>query len=366
MSSRLRRLATLAALLGICAGPAHAWGERGHHLVTRVAARLLAGRLAPATPLAGVVARKEMLLAHLSNVPDTVWRNQGEEIEKRNAPTHFLDMEYVAPQPSFDALPRALGAALARMKDLCARPPEGYVCPVAKGAEPDRNSAGTAPWRVGQMFRLTVAAMKQAGTGETLDAAAVDKAFTTAGLMSHFVGDLGNPYHTTRDYDGWETGAGGVHGYFEGAIVDSYPLSLEQQVFEAALAAGAFERVLATIPAAERAALSRDPVAIAMALGLDSHARLGAVAALDRKLALLKPSATDPEGKRTAAERRAPADVRSDFHAVVVERLATAADVLARLWLIAWEDAGRPDFRGYRSFAYPIAPEFVPADYLAR
>jgi hypothetical protein len=364
---RLRpgRLTAPTLVLLACAGPAHAWGERGHDIVTRVAVRLVAERLAPGTPLAAVFSRKELMLGHLSNVPDIVWRSQGPEVDALNDPTHFLDLEYLALSPSFEAVPRELSAAFAQMKALCARPPAGYVCPERPDAPLRESSAGTAPWRIDQLHRLTVEAMR-AGGGEPADVAAVDRALTTAGLLSHFVGDLGNPYHATRDYNGWESGAGGVHAYFESAVVGSYRLALEQEVLDAAAAGGAFARVLTRIPAPQRAALGRDPTAVALALALDSFGRLPAAARLDRRVAILKPRSVEADGQRVPAERRDPAQARFRMHGLVVERLATAAEVLARLWLLAWEEAGRPSFKDYRSYAYPVAPQFIPPDYLAR
>ena len=119
------------------------------------------------------------------------------------------------------------------------------------------------------------------------------------------------------------------------------------------------------IPAPDRRSWSRDPVALTVALALDSRGRLDAANAIDRKFALLKPSGVGSDGKRLAAERRDPSELRLRLHDLIVERLATAAEVLANLWLLAWEDAGKPDFKGYRSFAYPVAPEFIAPDYLS-
>lgn len=344
--------------------PARAWGERGHDIVTRVAVRLLAARVATGTPLANQFGRKEFMLGHLSNVPDIVWRNQGDAIEKMNAPTHFMDLEYVTPELRLDTIPKTPAAALARMKELCGAPPKGYVCAARPGSTPDESSAGTAPWRVGQLYRMTVESLKASNTGGKVDSAAVDRAFLTAGIMSHFVGDLGNPYHATRNYDGWETGQGGIHGYFESALVSSYRLALDQEVFDAALEGRGLERTLRAVPAADRDRVSRDPIALAMALALDSHTRLDAANALDLKFAVTAKSSAGPDGKRVSAERRDASELRPKFHDLTVERLATAAEVLANLWYAAWVEAGKPDFKGYQSFAYPVGPEFIAPDYL--
>jgi hypothetical protein len=366
MSDNTKKVLALALVVGLAVPPrASAWGERGHDIVTRVAVRLLAAKSAKGTPLAVQFGRKEFMLGHLSNVPDIVWRNQGEAIEKINAPTHFLDLEYLSPELTFANLPKTPSAALARMKALCAAPPMGYVCAAKEGSDPDESSAGTAPWRAGQLYRLTVEALKASNTDGRSNDPAVDRAFVAAGIMSHFIGDLGNPYHATVRYDGWETGQGGIHSYFESAVVSSYRLALDQEVFDAALTGRGLERTLRQLPAADRAALSRDPVTLAMALALESRSRLEAANAIDLKFAILKKSGTGPDGKRVGAERREASELRFKYHDLTVERLSTAAEVLANLWLMAWEDAGKPDFKGYRSFAYPVSPEFIPPDYLS-
>ena len=362
----MNRILALSLAVALVAPPhAAAWGERGHDVVTRVAVRLLTAKVAKGTPLATQFARKEFMLGHLSNVPDIVWRNQGEAIEKVNAPTHFLDLEYLSPAVTFATIPRTPADGLTKIRELCSSPPANYVCPVKGEVNPNESSAGTAPWRVNQLYRRTVEAFKASKEGEKIDSAAVDRAFITSGLMSHFIGDLGNPYHATANYDGWESGQGGIHSYFESAVVSSYRLALDQEVFDAALAGGGMDRAMKQIPAASRAELSRDPVAIAVALALDSHSRLDAANAIDRKFAIIKPSGTGPDGKRFSAERRDPAELRFKLHDLTVERLATAAEVLANLWLMAWEDAGKPAFKGYQSFAYPVAPEFIQPDYLS-
>jgi hypothetical protein len=148
-------------------------------------------------------------------------------------------------------------------------------------------------------------------------------------------------------------------------VVASYRLILDQEVFDAAMNGHAMERVMKQIPKESRAALAHDPVSIAIALALDSHSRLAAANDIDKKFAIIKPSGTGPDGKRFAAERRDASELRFKYHDMTVERLATAAEVLANLWYQAWQDAGKPDFKGYQSFAYPVAPDFVVPDYLS-
>ena len=72
--------------------------------------------------------------------------------------------------------------------------------------------------------------------------------------------------------------------------MSSYRLALDQEVFDAAMAGSGLPRTLQKIPPADRAALSRDPVAVAMALALDSYSRLDAANAIDLRFAILKKS----------------------------------------------------------------------------
>ncbi len=364
LANTTKRLAAVVLLLAFSGPDASAWGERGHDIVTRVAVRLLGAKTARGTALATQLGRKEFMLGHLSNVPDIVWRNQGEAIEMVNAPTHFLDLEYVSPELTFSTVPRTPAEARSRMKALCAGGPAGYRCPTKSETTPDESSAGTAPWRVGQLYRLAVQSLQAERAGGEVDSPSIDRAFVAVGLMSHFVGDLGNPYHTTRNYDGWETKQGGIHSYFEGAMVSSYPLALDQEVFDAALTGRGLERVLKQFPI-NRPGLARDPVSLAIALALDSHSRLEAANTIDLRFAVSKPGDMGADGKRINAERRDPSKLRSRFRELTVERLATAAEVLANLWGRAWEEAGRPAFKGYQSFAYPVAPDFIQPDYLS-
>ncbi len=59
-----------------------AWGERGHHVVAEVAARVL-GSLAPGTEggadLAGFFVDRQQIMGHLSYAPDSTWRNTAQK-----------------------------------------------------------------------------------------------------------------------------------------------------------------------------------------------------------------------------------------------------------------------------------------------
>lgn len=341
-----------------------AWGERGHDLVARVAARLIIESAPKGDDFAAVLQTKEHMLGHLANVPDIVWRNLGPEIEAKNGPTHYVDLEYLDPTPAFATLPRTVAEEEAKMTALCAQPPKNYVCP---GTPPKAAMAGVAPFRIQQLFDKMVEALTRAHAAGTAPAgsenkkalvAAVDEALIYGGTLAHFVGDLGNPWHGTRDYNGWDTAQGGVHKFFEEDVVNALPLSLDEDVIAEALRSKPRERVLKQVPEKSRAAAAKDPLSLAWALTLDSATRLADVRALDKKVAVVKPSSQD-KGLKVPAERKEPREVRGEFRAVITERLATSADVLAMIWSAAYEAAGKPSLAGYQSWYYPLKPDFI-------
>ncbi len=353
----------IAFFVMILTTPAFAWGERGHDLITRAAARLAAERAGKNAAIGEILVTKEHMLGHLSNVPDIVWRSAGKEVEDANAPTHYIDADYLATKVDVANLPKTIAEAEAAMAALCANPTPGYACPVAGKGKPSASDAGTAPWRVKQLFTLMTDALAKSRTATGDERTkAVDDAWLYAGIMAHFVGDLAQPYHATRDYDGWETDQGGVHSYFESALVSTYPLSLDSDVLAAARRRPS-DRLDKLLPAASRDVLKDDPLALMMALVTESFGQIKTVAALDKKVAVVKPSRRD-KGMKIKAERRDTAAVMDKFKPVITDRLALAADTLARLWLLAYERAGRPDLSWYHSWAYQTAPAFIKPDYL--
>lgn len=372
LNRRCISLSSLLLLLACLLAPssAFAWGERGHDLVTRVAARVLVARQGKDHRLVVPFIEKEHMLGHFSNVPDIVWRNvTDKETVDLNSPTHYVDLEYLAAKPTFDAIPRDVKALKAQMKDLCAKATASYICPEDAKGTPTISDVGSNPFRIRQLFNQMADAFAKAKTAlaekkEKEFSTAVNEALLNGGIMAHFVGDLGNPEHATRDYNGWEKGQGGLHNYFETEVVNAQPLTLDHEVYNAALKKNLYARVANVMNAKlERATLNEDPLAVSFALALDSFSRLSQLESLDKKFALLKPSSMD-KGMKIKAERKPAADVAPKFHELIVERMGTAADTLARLWQLAWVKGGSPDLSSYASYDYPVAPAFIKPDYL--
>lgn len=353
----------LPTLLG-SSSAAWAWGERGHDAVARVAARLLAADEDPAVAAWGrLLSGREHMLAHLANVPDIVWRRPELKLDAVNPPSHFVDLEFILPEgkltPSY-AFPTTIEEHKKRIDANCQK--KGAPCAAGKDTRQRLEKAGHAPFRIQALMASATEALSEV---KKLDGEAKTKAMSQAllhlGVLAHFVGDLANPHHTTADYDGWFTGQGGLHGYFESDMVDIQNLGLEYDVFTEAKrhrpAAGLAK-------AGEEQALP-----MAWELLKSSHAELGSLTELDLKHSLLKKS--DGDGKKDGsgakrgkkAERRPPAEVASAYRDFIVLRLAMGADALARFWKLAWVQAQKPEVSFYRSYDYPVQPEFIPLGY---
>ena len=171
-----------------------AWGERGHDLVTRVAVQKMRSDSADNQNLMRPFLLKDHLLAHLSNAPDVVWRADymSEEAKALNSPTHYISLEKaLLGVERWDDLP----LDFAKYRELCE----------VRGHKPDE--VGTAPWRVLQFYKLLVDELAGLdGKPEDLKIRHINQALMYAGLMSHFVGNLANPQHTSENYDGQLTG----------------------------------------------------------------------------------------------------------------------------------------------------------------
>jgi hypothetical protein len=226
------------------------------------------------------------ILGHLSNIPDTAWRNTAEErrIADISISHHYFGPERVLGAPEAFEGP-ALDSYLSKVRQL----PSNYVELKERyegaqnplpGVVPEQarklrlyENLGTTPWRSQELYDLLVDALgcakqKEArsrptrftqiyppvptpfrqpkdGLGEAeepplptyvcqLDLpreSDLHAAVVLAGTLAHFVGDQGQPYHPTADYEGWVTGNGNIHAYFESMVVRGLDEGLNQDVW---------------------------------------------------------------------------------------------------------------------------------------
>ncbi len=208
----LRRTFGLFVVLAIIPSSALGWGNDGHMLVNRTAARKIPANM----PL--FLKRASARLVYLGPEPDR-WRSTSEySLKNAQEPDHFVDLERVEGME----LPEGRYEFYRKLAEKRA----------AAGAQADDflpEHVGSQPYITAEVYgRLKVAfreyrRLKQEGKAT---AAVQQNIVLYAGWLGHYVADGANPLHTTVNYDGWigpnpkgyVTGRG-IHSYFESRLV---------------------------------------------------------------------------------------------------------------------------------------------------
>lgn len=146
--------------------------------------------------------------------------------------------------------------------------------------------------------------------------------------LSHYVGDLHQPFHTTENHNGQLTGQLGIHSRFENDLVNLY---LPQVSFLKAAPTdlGAVMEQLRDV--AVESYRWVDPI-------LQAERRVVSELGIDRKQYLGRTN----EGKTYPDEyfKR----MFDEVGGVLEDRLNQTARRVASLWWMAWEEAGHPTF----------------------
>ena len=168
-------------------GLAHGWGSVGHRIVARVGSQYAGG----------FWTANSMNMVKLTTAPDEVWKSlPTANLEK---PTHFFQPDGYFDSPSqFYLIPQDFDQA------------------VAKFGQASVQTNGTAVWRAPQFYALALEALKRQDYKTALE---------FAGIMSHYIGDMSQPLHDSKDYDGQSTGKKGIHAYFETKNIASRDLT---------------------------------------------------------------------------------------------------------------------------------------------
>ena len=424
--------------VGLSCSQAFAWGERGHHIVAAMAARMLPD-IAPSTDAGKAFARfftdRSIALGHLAYIPDSSWRNEAGEarISAMNISNHYFGPERLLGFPASPGGPafqeflnkvRQLPADYRELTDLYEGKENALPgVPAEKKKLLLYEHLGTTPWRAQELYDLLVSAFTCAKQKEGQDrrtrptgiyppvespfrephdglgAAAnpplpsyvcqsklpresdLHAAVVLAGVLAHFIGDQGQPYHPTADYDGWVTGNGGIHAYFESNVVRVLDERLSSDVLEKAREQKFRRQVWENVGTDTDSPFGVARLLINMAADAVSHK--SAVRQIDDEVALIKTRQSDgtltprksaslewgdypwrhPEAAFKEAERlpASTPEVMRAFRPIVVERLATSAVVLATAWLHAWQAAGSPDLSDQSpiSLPYPLDAPFI-------
>jgi len=221
----MRRLVpAFIAAAALCAGgPAFAWADKGHRMVTTLAVEALP----PELPAFLKGRRSVAILGEFAREPDRS-RGAGQPHDADLDPGHFIDL---------DDAGRVLGGPT--LAELPANRSEYEKALVAAGS--NTRDAGYLPYNLLDGWQQLVkdfAYWRAARAGETRGPSALRSRFRAdreqremlilrdLGYWSHFVGDAANPMHASVHYNGWGSypNPGGytnqrIHGAFEDDFV---------------------------------------------------------------------------------------------------------------------------------------------------
>jgi hypothetical protein len=315
-----------------------AWDAEGH----RIVAELGLAALPTDYPAFARDAAAASRIGFLTNVPDR-WRNVDPWL-KQVGPSwtdHFLDLEQLTaagldPQtlPSF-----RYDFVVAFAAGRAAHPGNFPVIDPAKNRDHTREWPGFAPWAITEWvqklrsaFSYLKAFEEMGGTPEELDNARADVIYAM-GVLSHYVGDVAQPLHTTDNFNGWVganpdgyTTWNGIHSWIDGTIVARTGIT--------AKALAPRVKPGEALPLTGRSD-GRDPVFVAaMDYLIEQHKLVEPLYQLEKdgKLGNEKPG---PDGKPPFP----PKAVAPEGRAFVEERLLTGGNMLATFWASAWKSA---------------------------
>ncbi len=294
-----------------------AWGRRGHQIVGETAAQVVSSE-----PESGFMRDHSFDIGYYANVPDFIWKRP--ETYGTEKAEHFMD---------FDIFKRELGKHPEVEKPFeLSRAEFNAKFPEIK------NDAGRAFWRIRELstqLENTARALREMlePTGPTRQKLQ-EKWLLTAGVMAHYVGDLGMPLHVSENYDGQMTGQKGIHGYFEETMVDQLYPELNAEVNR---------ETLKQWPAFKKKNAEKTPVELLMQLTDRSEKAIPKLLAMDKK------------SKREELKKNA-----QTYRSLIRERMVDSSLVLAELYRrqLNWKFDGAKFyfFAGEPAYIQPGAP----------
>ena len=330
---------------------AQAWGGRGHDAICGASAFLVKDK-----NLKEFLQFRSHTMGHLCNIPDTYWRSLPGDVNKVGAPTHFMDPEVLGLK--INEVPLNFAEIMAQYSGKDNKFKEGQKI------ESVPEELGSSWWRADQFMRLISALnFKESAPPENKDDFQnenfpfnfkVYSMMVDMGLMGHFVGDAGMPFHNTADYDGYGTSHGGIHSYYETEVVAEFGPELANEVFKKAQT---FKNTVSFLKAKTTVEKMRE-------LSTISAKEMEKILKLDPILIKSGTVKNKNPHSKTSATRKDAADAYKIYKIMIVEEMARSSALLAQLWEEAYIAAGKPDLSKYRSYKYPFTPDFVRPDYI--
>jgi len=299
------------------------------------------------------------MMGHLCNMPDFYWRSLGSEATKLGNPTHFIDVEITGlkvPEIPLD---------YKQVVETYTGKPNQFKAGATIFNVP--TEFGSVWWRADQFYRRFVTFGKDLATAEapknskeeTDDNLPYNKAAyemsVSLGLMGHFVGDASQPLHNTADYDGYATGHGGLHAYYEDQVVSEFDGDLQARVLKEARGM--------------KNPKFLKPKTVVEKMKALSESSMDELKLIFKADPIKKPSTVVNEKGmdiRKAAERESSLVGYKKFNKIIVTELARSSLLLAKLWDEAYVEAGYPKLASSKIYKYPLTVDFIAPDYLPK
>ena len=243
---------------------------------------------------------QELFLKHRGTVvQQTMGPDYRKDLDPEEPSRHFIDLELYGEFPFSDL-------------DL------NYDRLVDRWGKEKVEQNGTLPWIVQRTFELLTEAFQRQDLEQIL---------LYSADLSHYVGDLHQPFHTTKDFDGRLTGQLGIHSRFESDLVN---LHLEQ------------------VSISKAAPTDFGPVTGQLhEVAVESYQWVDDILLADRRVVSeLKIDRKQYLGKANKGKKYPDQYFKRMFDevgGVLGNRLNQAAYRVASLWWMAWEKAGKPD-----------------------
>jgi len=222
-------------------------------------------------------------IEHYSVIPDTELKQRYGEAEKRR---HYIDLEYFGPHP-LDAL-------------------EPDIHQMERHFGPRLlMRAGTLPWTIEDVSAQLQAAWESRDCHRVL---------VLSGYLSHYVGDMSQPLHTTRFFDGEIPSDRGMHARLE--LVADHSTRRLGKLARPSIHLQEPESVWGTTIEGLRR----------------SNALLDGVIGADRRA----------RASSGGVEQTYEVDLMRDEGAMIAGQIADSASRLASIWIYEWNQAGHP------------------------
>lgn len=344
-------IAAMLWIISLYSLPVHSWGGRGHASICEAAVHLV-----KSPQLKSYLLFKPHMMGHLCNMPDIYWKSLSSETRKLGDPTHYINSEKIGLKIS--EIPLDYKQI---MTTYTGKPNKQNESQTLFSIP---SEVGSNWWRADQFYRRAIEAAKdlknhpepkgynEEQNDELPYNQSIYNMMVNLGLMGHFIGDNSQPFHNTSDYDGYNNLHGGIHAYYEEAVVAQFGPDLIAQIVKTAQSLKNPKFI--------------EPKTVVEKMRALSELSLADLKAVYKADPIIKPSILKVEkgmSLKTPAVRKPADEGYKKMHKLILTELARSSYLLAHLWDEAYKAVGEPSLKAYKSYRYPYTTEFVKPDY---